>query len=722
MSRKISPEDTICILISIIFDEGITKYEENFKKLILRLNEFYDTNKVDIINYFTKAIMYIPTKATLYSNALYSYNKPDITNEIFKKLIEELNKTKNSFIYNRVFVFIFGLIHFNIIPNQYLIDFIQEVISKKNINLLNILIRSIFLIYRKNNDYQFLGQYINIIYESNVISKDDLILKTLYNYSVNSTIENDGNNFNGFYIKDLKLEENSINENNTTINNILSEMIKINYDKIFSPALKIREFSDTSKEITFNDIYYELLILNNMEAFKDEPYKGTTTYLFFLPEIYYNIVNKEQNNNINPYQFIIDNFVYSSLDFILFPFLSETDLCYVINYIIYVLKEKKAHFKILIDDSKEKNVYISFIVSLLSKENFISSLSPIQINNLIIFLYHLMSNIPYAKKDILSCIQKLHQNNNNHDINMVSNETITYFINSFYEKISNLIHKDSVPEDIYFPDKNLKPNNIDSITNLSYFKELYGNINTKTPFKLFDKKLFENDKQNEVLYTFIYCLLNSRNTALSVIYDLIELYSSAIGELINSNLDNNNSDVDDKQKIILKVIFDVYGHSPLHFLYIIDLLAFKNLLNHITVINFVFTEKLFQKKENGLIFSYYKLINNSVENCYTMLNKFDDNFQNLAKGFSKADENKRKEMQKKMEYYDNEVSKLKKQKDVICDEVLGQFIKLYEVSERLGGQEYKLFIQKVIQDEILLFQNKYNVSEELVDKAKKLFK
>jgi len=722
MSRKISPEDTICILISIIFDEGITKYEDNFKKLILRLNEFYDTNKVDIINYFSKAIMYIPTKATLYSNALYSYNKPDITNEIFKKLIEELNKTKNSFIYNRVFVFIFGLIHFNIIPNQYLIDFIQEVISKKNINLLNILIRSIFLIYRKNNDYQFLGQYINIIYESNVISKDDLILKTLYNYSVNSTIENDGNNFNGFYIKDLKLEENSINENNTTINNILSEMIKINYDKIFSPALKIREFSDTNKEITFNDIYYELLIMNNMEAFKDEPYKGTTTYLFFLPEIYYNIVNKEQNNNINPYQFIIDNFVYSSLDFILFPFLSETDLCYVINYIIYVLKEKKAHFKILIEDNKEKNVYISFIVSLLSKENFISSLSPIQINNLIIFLYHLMSNIPYAKKDILSCIQKLHQNNNNHDINMVSNETITYFINSFYEKISNLIHKDSVPEDIYFPDKNLKPNNIDSITNLSYFKELYGNINTKTPFKLFDKKLFENDKQNEVLYTFIYCLLNSRNTALSVIYDLIELYSSAIGELINSNLDNNNSDVDDKQKIILKVIFDVYGHSPLHFLYIIDLLAFKNLLNHITVINFVFTEKLFQKKENGLIFSYYKLINNSVENCYTMLNKFDDNFQNLAKGFSKADENKRKEMQKKMEYYDNEVSKLKKQKDVICDEVLGQFIKLYEVSERLGGQEYKLFIQKVIQDEILLFQNKYNVSEELVDKAKKLFK
>ena len=105
-----------------------------------------------------------------------------------------------------------------------------------------------------------------------------------------------------------------------------------------------------------------------------------------------------------------------------------------------------------------------------------------------------------------------------------------------------------------------------------------------------------------------------------------------------------------------------------------------------------------------------------------MLTKFDDDFQNLVKGFSKVDETKRKEMQQKMDFYDNEVANLKKQKDVICDEVLGQFIKLFEISERLGGQEYKNFIQKVIQDEILLFKNKYNISEELIDKARKLFK
>ena len=721
MSDKMNPYNKIGILLAYIFEDGVNKYKDNFDKLILRLNEYYDTNKVDIINYFTKVIMYLPTQTTIYSNALYTYSKPDIINEIFKKLIEDLTKTKNSFIFVRTYIFIFGLIHFNILTNQNLIDFVQENISKKNTNLIYILIISIYLTYRKNNNYNFLDQIIKIIYESNVISQNDLIIKTLYNYSVSidENAQKDGNSFDGFFIQDIKNEDNM----DTTIdgvNNIFSEMIKINYDNIIFPKLKSREFSD-NKEVTFNDIYYELLIMNNIEAFKDEPHKGVNNYLFSLPELYYGITNKEKNNNINPSQFIVDNFVYTSLDLILLQTLPKKDLSYIINFILYVLKEKNAHFKIIAEENKEKNIYISTILSLLSNAQYISSLSPFQIENLIEFLYFLISNFSYEKKDIFSCIQKYNSNNN--DMFIESNDTIKYFVNSFYEKISNLIHKDSVPEDIYFPEKNQKPNKVESLTHLSYFKELFNNINDKKPFKDFDKSIFENDNQNEVLYTFIYCLLNSRNSSLNTIYELIDIYSSAIQEIIGiGNNSENTSDISDKQKIILKVIFDVYGHSPLHFIYIIDLLAFKNLINHITVINFIFTEKLFQKKENGLIYSFYNLINNSVENCYTMLKKFDDDFQNLAKGFSKVDETKRKEMQQKMEFYDNEVAKLKKQKDVICDEVLGQFLKLYEISEGLGGQEYKKFIQKVIEDEILLFKIKYNVSEDLVDKTRKLFK
>ena len=725
MSNQIKTSDKIRLLLAYIFEDGINRYKDNFDKLIARLNEFYDTNKIDIINYFTKVIMYLPTQTTVYSNALYVYSKPDITNEIFKKLIEELNKTKNSFVFIRVFVFIFGLIHFNIIPNQYLSDFIRESISKKNANVLNILLISIILSYRKNNGYQFLGECIKSIYDSNIIPQNELILKTVYNYSINidENFQKDENAFEGFFIQDIKKEENAENNNNlTSDNNIFTELIKINYDYIIFPKLKSREF-DNNKELTFNDIYYELLIMNNIEAFKDEPYKGTNNYLFYLPELYYKIKDKEKNNNINPSQFIVNNFAFASFDLVILQAFSKRDLSFVINFILFVLKEKRAHFKILTEEGKEKNIYLSNILSLLSNENCISSLSPFQIDNLIEFLYFLIENIPYAKKDILYCIQKLNPNNNN-DINMELNDTIIYFSNSFYEKISNLIRRDSVPEDTFFPDKNQRPNKIDSIMNLSYYKVLFEDINTKKPFKDFDKTIFENDKQNEVLYTFIYCLLNSRNSSLDTIHELIETYSSAIKEIIgegNSNSENIN-DVNDKQKIILKVIFDVYGHSPIHYIYIIDLLAYKNILNHITIINFIFTEKLFQKKENGLIYSYYSLINNSVENCYTMLTKFDNDFQNLAKGFSKADENKRKDMQQKMDFYDNEVAKLKKQKDVICDEVLSQFIKLFEISEGLGGQEYKNFIQKIIQDEILLFKNKYNINEELVDKAKKLFK
>ena len=136
MSDKMNPYNKIGILLAYIFEEGVNKYKDNFDKLILRLNEYYDTNKVDIINYFTKVIMYLPTQTTIYSNALYTYSKPDIINEIFKKLIEDLTKTKNSFIFVRTYIFIFGLIHFNILTNQNLIDFVQENISKKNTNLI----------------------------------------------------------------------------------------------------------------------------------------------------------------------------------------------------------------------------------------------------------------------------------------------------------------------------------------------------------------------------------------------------------------------------------------------------------------------------------------------------------------------------------------------------------------------------------------------------------
>ena len=731
MSKSLSIEDRISILLTMIFDEGVDEYEQNFTKLLQRLNEFYDTNKVDIINYFTKVIMFIPTKGTIYANALHSFAKGDIINNIFKKLVEELNKNKNSFIYIRSFIFIFGLIHFGILQNDQLINFIKENIAKKNKNLLQIILRSIFLLFRKNNQYQFLLQSINVIYESNIIDKTDIILNLLHTYanSDESYIINTKSKFDGFFIKDIPVNNSEKNnEDNNDINmkenidNIFNELNSINYENIICPELITRKYL-SKNNVTFLDIYYQLFLMNNIEAFKDEPNEGSKIYLFSLPNIYYNINTKEENNGINPYQFISDNFPFASMDLILYSLWNKSDLCYIVNFIVNVLSQKNIFFKSVNEENKEENIYTKFIIELISNVTMIQNLSHFQLDHLIFFLYHIISNISDTKIEILSQIQKLNLNLNNS--NDTTNNAITYFINSFYEKISFIIKKESLPSEIYFPEKKLTPNENESLYNSSFYNEISTNVKEKKHFNNFNKSLFEKDEQNEALYTFIYCILNpnnvNNNDALSKIYENIELYGDGIRDIINNFEKKDNASLEnDKMKIILKVIFDLYGNIPLYYIYIIDLFAFKNLLSHITIINFIFTEKLFQKKENGLFYGFYDLINNCVENCYNMLTKFDDDFQNLARSFSKVDENQRKEMQLKMEFYDNEVEKLKKQKDIICDKIMESFFKLYEISEKLGGKEYKSFIKNVIKDEFVLFQSRFKLNENWNEKIKNL--
>ena len=739
MSKSLSIEDRISILLTMIFDEGVDEYEQNFTKLLQRLNEFYDTNKVDIINYFTKVIMFIPTKGTIYANALHNFAKGDIINNIFKKLVEELNKNKNSFIFIRSFIFIFGLIHFDILKNEQLINFISENIAKKNRNLLQIIIRSIFLLFRKNNEYQFLIQSINVIYESGIIDKSDIILNLLHTYANSDEsyeINNTKSKFDGFFIKDIPVNNNEKNneDNNdikmseskeikiSDVDNIFNELNNINYENIICPELITRKYL-SKNNITFLDIYYELFLMNNIEAFKDEPNEGSKIYLFSLPNIYYNINTKEENNGINPDQFITDNFPFASIDLILYPLWNKGDLCYIVNFIVNVLSQKNIFFKSINEENKEEeNIYLKFVIELISNVNMIQNLSHFQLDHLIFFLYHIISNISDTKIEILSQIQKLKLNNSNDTLN----NAITYFINSFYEKTSFIIKRDSLPSEIFFPEKDLTPIKNESLYNSSFYDEISTNVNKKENFNNFNKSLFEKDEQNEVLYTFIYCILNpnniSNNNALSKIYENIELYENAIRDIINNFEKKNDNTLleNDKMKIILKVIFDLYGNIPLYYIYIIDLFAFKNLLSHITIINFIFTEKLFQKKENGLFYGFYELINNCVENCYNMLTKFDEDFQNLARSFSKVDETQRKEMQLKMEFYDNEVEKLKKQKDIICDKIMELFFKFYEISEKLGGKEYKIFIKNVIKDEFAMFQSRYKLNEDWKEKIKNL--
>ena len=54
------------------------------------------------------------------------------------------------------------------------------------------------------------------------------------------------------------------------------------------------------------------------------------------------------------------------------------------------------------------------------------------------------------------------------------------------------------------------PTKISPISNLSFFNKLSTNINFKTIFSNFNKELLEKDDQNEVLFTFIYCILHTK--------------------------------------------------------------------------------------------------------------------------------------------------------------------------------------------------------------------
>ena len=701
MSKKYETKQKIQLLLVFILDDGLNGYENEYKKCLLRFNEFYDTNKVDIVNSFTKVILNLPIKTKAYSNLIFSYKKADITTEIFEKLIEELQKTKNPFLYQRVLTFCLELVKFNVIPEINLTNFVTELINKKNVTLLSILIRCIYSVYdkksEKNKNFnETLSKIIDIIFKTNLLSKNDIVLNSLYNYSTMSNNEEDTNTY--ILIPDMDIaDENNINDNNFSNNinyDIFTELTKINYKTIFLPELILQNLMKDSDIIkSYSNIYYELEIMDIMDAFKDGPYKGIDTYLF--------------NKNIEEYnkEKIIENFNQSSLDMLLNKNLSDKDICYLINFILCVLKHKKSYFLKMLEDKSTQHTYITFIKDLLSNNNFMNNLTPIQINNFIQFLCKIISDIFNVKNELLNLINDLNNDLNN---NNNSNMNMEYFLKSFYEQITNLISQDTVEKNIYFPEKKIDPIKPDSLLNCNYYKELYSTIGDKASLPDDYKEYFKISDENEFLYNFISCLLISRNNSLLFVSNLIDFYAETIKQLIN---DNN-----DKEKIVLKAIFDVYGHSIVHFLYIIDLFGYKNLLNHITVINYIFTEKLFQNKENGLIYCYYKLINNCVENCYYMLEKYDDEFQTLAKNYSKEDDSQRKETQAKMDFYDNEVSMLKKQKDVICDEVLGLFYKLYEMSEKLGGNDYKEFIRKVILDEIVLFQNRsYVVKEENVE-------
>ena len=231
-----------------------------------------------------------------------------------------------------------------------------------------------------------------------------------------------------------------------------------------------------------------------------------------------------------------------------------------------------------------------------------------------------------------------------------------------------------------------------SINTSSDFAIMAENIKLKQKFEDFKSKLSNKDiTSNELLINFIQCILIHRSKTLSHLRETFALYADTIREMESSNRD-------EKEYILLNAIFNVWGHSTTHLLFIIELLYNKYLLGHLNVIKFIFGEKLNQSKTNVLDWVYYDIIDLTMHNCGFLLDKAKSELKAEQTNLAKSEEDQRINIIKKIEMYEEIEKRLINDKEILSKEIMSKFLSLNESAERLGGNELKLFIERLIND------------------------
>ena len=154
--EKFTPETKIRLLLALINDEGYTKFDAGFNKLLLRLNEFYDSNFADIRKYLSQAIINVPLKAEIYAKVLRKLNKKTLTNEIFHEVTEEMKNSKNAFVHFRCFKFLIYSVIYGLVSKENFVNYVNTMITNKNKNVIKLLIRSFAVIVDNTEKTSFL--------------------------------------------------------------------------------------------------------------------------------------------------------------------------------------------------------------------------------------------------------------------------------------------------------------------------------------------------------------------------------------------------------------------------------------------------------------------------------------------------------------------------------------------------------------------------------------
>ena len=689
-AKELTPDTKIRLLLALINDDGFDKFDKAFNKLITRFNEFYDLYSNDIVHYLTQAILYIPLKTKIYAFAIYKFNKNDITKKVFEQINNYLLKNNDCFCLLRIFIFYIQCTILKIIPEKDFLNFIEKCINNKNNSSLWYIIKSIVMLYNKNENCEIIEKTLKLINDSYLL-KDSLLWKIIYDYF------NDTNkSIKGCFL-DIKEEEN-IEFDSSNLINPFDNLEDIKYENLDFPKDIDYEII-YNKDITYENYHYKLILSDIVNGLKDN-FLICEKYLFNLNQ-FYNLESNEENNiQIN----ILDNLPSVILSLILYSLISQSDLILYSSLTVDILKNKSSLFIETDDKEKEINKFTKYISEILQNENFLKSLSSIQIKNLVEFISFYLPNISNSKTDILN-------------LRLVNQSSIynNYYGKCLCNKICTLITKEqfmkstSIYNETFLQVISDEPKIDDSLKKNEDFIIMSDNIKNKNHYNDFESSLMNKSNENELLYNFISAIIYNRSKTFSHLNKSILLYSEVIKEMSKNNKD-------EKEKIIIKSIFDSYEHSTTHLIFLIGQFLDNFLISHSNVIKFIFTEKLLQSKEHIINWIYYELIEFTLKNSNYLNDKTNKLLKDEQTNLAESNEDARKDIIQKIENLENLINDLDKEKESLPEKICQNFIALYDTSEKLGGEELKFFVKKTIENEIKKFLINNLIDEEQANK------
>ena len=689
-AKELTPDSKIRLLLALINDDGFDKFDKAFNKLITRFNEFYDLYSNDIINYLTQAILYIPLKTKIYAFAIYKFNKNDITKQVFEQINNHLLKNNDYFCLLRIFIFYIQCTILKIIPENDYLNFVENCINNKNNSSLWYIIKSIVMLYNKNDNYEIIEKTIKLINDSDLL-KDSLLWEIIYDYF------NDNNKLIKGCFLDIKEEEN-IEFDSSNLINPFDNFKNIKYENLDFPKDIDLEII-CNKDITYENYHYKLILSDIVNGLKDN-FIICEKYLFNLNQFYNLESNDENNIQIN----ILNNLPSVILSLILYSLISQSDLILYSSLTVDILKNKSTIFIENEDKEKEINIFTKYISEILQNENFLKSLSSIQIKNLVEFISFYLPNITNSRNDILN-LRLVNQSSiyNNYYGKCLCNKICTLITKEQFVK-STLIYNETFLQII-----SEEPKIDDSLKKNEDFIIMSDNIKNKNHFSDFESNLINKSNENELLYNFISAIIYNRSKTFSHLNKSIILYSEAIKEMCKNNKD-------EKEKIIIKSIFDSYEHSTTHLIFLIGQFLDNFLISHSNVIKFIFTEKLLQSKEHIINWIYYELIEFTLKNSNYLNDRTNKLLKDEQTNLAESNEDARKDIIQKIENLEHLINDLDKEKESLPEKICQNFIALYDTSEKLGGEELKIFVKKTIENEVKKFLINNLIDEEQANK------